>query len=614
MSTTSSLRVVATAGHVDHGKSTLVAAVTDMDPDRFAEEKARGLTIDLGFAWMSLPSGRQLAFVDVPGHVRFIKNMLAGAGAVDVCLFVVAATEGWKPQSEEHLRIVDLLGLAGGVVALTKVGLVDEETRRRRRAEIAEHTAGTVLAHAPVVEVDSLQRVGLDELVRRLDELLDATPGPADVGRPRLWIDRSFAVRGAGTVVTGTLAGGSLQVGEELVVVPGSSAGSDGAGVRVRGLQAHRAATSSVHPGQRVAVNITGAAHHDVHRGQALVRAGQWEPTTVVDASLQVLGSLSHPVSRRGDYRMHVGSAQLPVRLRVLGHEAVHPGQVGLVRLHLAERLALVPGDRFVLRESGRSETVGGGEILDVAPVLPAARARPDRSPQRVVRERGWVDASLLYRLTGVSRTPDIGHWVVDAGARQEAEEQLRQQVAGAGALGLDLALLDDRRRALAEAMSDLTLHAGRARLATSGPEATLVKHFLIGALEAAPFTPPDPRALGVDRAELRELVRHGLVVECGDHWFAATALRQAAQVVADLLASQPEGVTVSDVRAALGSTRRYVLPLLAHLDATGVTRRRGEVRIGGPRLPEPGLIPRGTSGGGRESNPPDGDRPSLPL
>lgn len=590
MSAPSSLRVVATAGHVDHGKSTLVAAVTDMDPDRFAEEKARGLTIDLGFAWMSLPSGRQLAFVDVPGHIRFIKNMLAGTGAVDVCLFVVAATEGWKPQSEEHLRIVDLLGLAGGVVALTKAGLVDEETLRRRRGEIAEHTAGTVLARAPVIEVDSLKRVGLGELVRSLDELLDAAPGPPDVGRPRLWIDRSFAVQGAGTVVTGTLAGGSLRVGDELVVVPGSSAGAFGATVRVRGLQTHRRAVPSAQPGQRLAVNLAGIAHRDVHRGQALVRLEQWEPTAVVDASLQVLGTLSHPVSRRGDHRLHVGSAQLPVRLRVLGREAVQPGQVGLVRLHLAERLALVPGDRFVLRESGRSETVGGGEILDIAPVLPAARARPDRSLQRVVRERGWVDAALLYRLTGVSRTPDIGPWVVDAGAREEAEERLRQQLGAAGALGLDLALLDDRRRALAEAMGDVTVRGGRAWLGNGRPEATLAKHFLVEALEAEPFTPPDPRTLRVDRAELRELVRQGLVVECGDHWFAATALRRAAEVVAGLLARQPEGVTVSDVRVALGSSRRFVLPLLAHLDATGVTRRRGDVRIGGPRLPEPKL------------------------
>jgi selenocysteine-specific elongation factor len=207
--------VVATAGHVDHGKSTLVLALTGMDPDRFAEEKTRGLTIDLGFAWTTLPSGRRLAFVDVPGHVRFIKNMLAGVGAVPACLFVVAATEGWKPQSEEHLRILELLGTDRGVVALTKVGLVDDEWRELAHLELADHLKGTFLETAEVVDVDALAGIGIGELRAALSRLLDSTPTAADLGRPRLWMDRSFAARGSGTVVTGTLAGGRLAVDED---------------------------------------------------------------------------------------------------------------------------------------------------------------------------------------------------------------------------------------------------------------------------------------------------------------------------------------------------------------------------------------------------------------
>src|SRR5438067_12153483 len=225
------MHVVATAGHVDHGKSTLVLALTGMDPDRFAQEKARGLPIDLGFAWTTLPSGRELAFVDVPGHVRFIKNMLAGVGAVDACLFVVAATEGWKPQSEEHLRILELLGIGHGLVAVTMVGLVDDEVRQLAALEVGERVAGTFLEKAEVVEVDAPGGIGVDDLRQALDRLLETTPTAVDRGRPRLWVDRVFAARGSGTVVTGTLTGGPIAVDDELVLLPA------GRPVRVRALQ-----------------------------------------------------------------------------------------------------------------------------------------------------------------------------------------------------------------------------------------------------------------------------------------------------------------------------------------------------------------------------------------
>ncbi len=275
--------VIATAGHVDHGKSTLVLGLTGMDPDRFAEEKARGLTIDLGFAWTTLASGRDVAFVDVPGHVRFLKNMLAGVGAVEACLFVVAATEGWKPQSEEHLRILELLGVRHGVVALTKVGLVDGETRELARMELADMVAGSFLEAAEVVEVDVPAGEGVGALREALDRLIAVTPAAADRGRPRLWVDRVFAARGSGTVVTGTLAGGSLAVDDELVTSPG------GQRVRVRGLQSLQQPRSRVEPGNRVAVNLSGAARDDLARGGALVRPGQWRPTRTVDASLHTL-------------------------------------------------------------------------------------------------------------------------------------------------------------------------------------------------------------------------------------------------------------------------------------------------------------------------------------
>ena len=580
------MHVVATAGHVDHGKSTLVLALTGMDPDRFAEEKSRGLTIDLGFAWATLPSGRELAFVDVPGHVRFLKNMLAGAGAVDACLFVVAATEGWKPQSEEHLRILELLGVEHGVVALTKVGLVDDEWRELAHLELADHLAGSFLAGAEVVDVDAVAGTGIDQLQEALDRLLAHTPTAADRGRPRLWVDRSFAAKGSGTVVTGTLAGGAIAVDDELALVSTMAGPVGGASrrVRVRGLQTHKATLARAGPGRRLAVNLTGVHHDQVVRGDALVRPGQWAPTRRVDCSLSVLAALDHEVSRRGAYQAYVGSGEHPVRLRVLGAEALAPGSSGLVRLHLPVALPLLPGDRYVLRESGRGETVGGGEVLDVAPVLPAVRARPSRSVERVVAERGWVEADVLERLTGERRQPTLGgRWVVDPAALAAAQERVREAVAAAGPLGLDVATLDERDRAVLDTLEGIVAEGGRAKPAGAAAD-PLADHPYLAALEAQPFSPPPPDA--VDRDELRELARRGLVVQREGVWFSPWALDEAARIVARLLASSPEGVTVAQVRDALGTTRKYILPILAHLDASGVTRRRGDLRIGGPRLP----------------------------
>ena len=570
------MHVVATAGHVDHGKSTLVLAMTGMDPDRFAEEKARGLTIDLGFAWTTLASGRELAFIDVPGHVRFLKNMLAGVGAVDACLFVVAATESWKPQSEEHLRILQLLGVSHGMIALTKVGLVDDDTRELTRMEIEDEVAGTFLEGAPIIEVDVLAGRGVDELRAALDELLATTPASVDRNRPRLWVDRVFAAKGSGTVVTGTLAGGALTVDDELVVLPSMKK------VRVRGLQSLQRQRDSVGPGSRVAVNLSGVSHDEVARGHALVKPNQWRPTRTFDASLQVLEGLDHPVSRRGAYQAYLGSGEHSVRLRVLGEEAIAPGKVGAVRLHLPVAVPLLPGDRFILRESGRDETVGGGEVLDVAPVRAASKARPSRSVDRVIEERGWVSADDLDRMTGERREPNVGRWVVSPPALEAALAELRDAIEGAGPLGVDRAGLTDRQRAVLPLLEGVTVEGGRIRPAEAVDP--LADHPFVAALEASPFAPPEPS--GVNRAELAELVRRGLIVEREGVYFGPKAVDAAARRVAELLVENPEGVTVAQVRDGLGTTRKHALPLLAHFDAAGVTRRRGDLRIGGPRLP----------------------------
>jgi selenocysteine-specific elongation factor len=571
------MRVVATAGHVDHGKSSLVHALTGTDPDRLVEEKRRGLTIDLGFAHATV-DGEAISFVDVPGHVRFLRNMLAGVGGVDACLFVVDAGEGWKPQSEEHLRILELLGVVNGLVALTKVDLLgDPELVELATLDVAEHVGGTFLAGAPIVPVSATTGEGLDRLTAELAELARRTPAARDRGRPRLWIDRVFAARGSGTVVTGTLTGGTLATDDQVVVetvrLP----------ARIRAIQTLGETVQRIGPGNRVALNLVGVDHHAVARGDVVVEPGRWATTERFDASLTVLPGLAHEVSRRGAYLVYIGSGEHPARLRVLGAESLAPGTTGAVRVHLLRQraLPLLPGDRYIVRETGRDETVGGGEILDVAPVLPASKAKPDRRVERVVAERGWVDVEELERLTGRRTGPTVGHWVAADEALAAVVASLRRRLADAGPLGLEVGGLDERDRAVLATLDDVAVDGGYARVA--GTADPLAGHPFLAALAEGGMSPPPPA--GVDRAELRELVRRGLVVERDGEWFHTDAVASAAALAARLLAAHPEGFTVSEFRDAAGVTRKHALPLVNELDARGITRRRGDVRVAGPRL-----------------------------
>ena len=397
------MRVIATAGHVDHGKTSLVRALTGIDPDRWEEEKRRGLTIDLGFAFMTLPTGETVSFVDVPGHIHFLRNMLAGVGGVDACLLVVAANEGWKPQTEEHLRIIDLLGISHGAIVVTKTDLVDESTLAATITDIGTHVSGTFLEDALVLSVSNTSGDGLDDLSECLSNLVALKSRTTNRQRPRLWIDRVFAMRGSGTVVTGTLTDGAVSVGDELLVLP------DNKPVKVRAIQIHGKSVDILEPGQRCALNLSGIDHHQLNRGSILVRDRQWKPTHRCDASLTVLNSLQHDVGHRGNYMLYIGSGEFPVSLRVIGAGHISPGQVGLVRLRWNTDIAILPGDRFILRETGREETIGGGEVLDIDPLLPVARASPERSVQRIVDEHGWISQHELEMRTGESVVPTVG-------------------------------------------------------------------------------------------------------------------------------------------------------------------------------------------------------------
>ncbi|HXN61159.1 MAG TPA: selenocysteine-specific translation elongation factor [Acidimicrobiales bacterium] len=596
--TPSLMHVLAIAGHVDHGKSTLVTRLTGVDPDRLAEEKARGLTIDLGFGVATLPSGAQISLIDVPGHIRFLKNMLAGVGAVEGCIFVVSAAEGWKAQSEEHLRILELLGVRHGVVALTRAASVDAERVERSRREVLERVDGTFLGSGEIIPVDAPRGSGIEGeggLLAALDRLVASMPSPGDRDRPRLWIDRSFSVAGWGTVVTGTLSDGPLTVGEAISVVPGDAEG------RIRRLESHGHSVEQARPGRRVAVNLAGLAHHAIRRGQALVRTGDWYHSSVFDASLSVLEGIGHEVSKRGAYVAYVGSGEYPVRLQILGgSQRINPGQTLFVRLWLPAKLPAVPGDRYILRDAGRRETIGGGEVLDVAPVLPAARAKPDRSITRVVAERGWVDVEDLERMTGHKSRATTGRWVVDPRALAMAASELMELVDNAEPEGLPLSLLDARQRAVLDTLPSLVSKDGLVRPESTDSEIPIYDSpedsAYLSILRSNLFQPAPP--IGVDSNELRRLARSDLAVEVNGVWFAREALDRVASVVTLLLQDHPDGFSVSELRVELETTRKYILPLLSLLDASGMTRRHGDLRTAGPRLVlSPHKVPQATDG-----------------
>jgi selenocysteine-specific elongation factor len=593
------MRTVATAGHVDHGKSSLVLALTGTDPDRFPEEKARGLTIDLGFAFTTLPSGTEIGFVDVPGHVRFIKNMLAGVGAVDVALLVVAANEGWMPQSEEHLRILELLGIRHGVTALTKADTVDEETVEIARLELDDHLAATPFAE--VVAVDSRSGRGLDELRATLDRVLASAPPALDRARPRLWVDRVFAAKGAGTVVTGTMVGGTLGIDDEVLALP------SGLRARVRGVESRHQKLERAGVGARVALNLAGIEHHDVARGHAIVRPGQWRATSVVDVGITMLPG--ERARRRARLQAYIGSGEHNVTYRALDDDN------GFARIRLSAALPLAPGDRIVVRDPGTQTTIGGAEILDVAPVG-RAREAPARLAlplgERLLAARPWSDVddvrgaltglgdaeahALVADLVDRSVAVRLDRWLVAASelARVRAGTEAlvlahhRDRPLEAGpelpALAATLAVQPDQLRAALEGAGDVRVERGRVRhashrgRASDDPEGRR----LLGALEASPFSPPSAGDIGVSTAVERALVREGVAVDLDGVVFATGALELARERVIRALRER-DTLTVADARDVLGSTRKYVLPLLKRLDAEGVTRRRGDDRVLGP-------------------------------
>jgi len=615
---------IGTAGHVDHGKSALVQALTGIDPDRLREEKERGLTIDLGFAWFTLPGGEEVSIVDVPGHERFIKNMLAGVGGIDLALLVIAADEGVMPQTREHLAIIDLLGIANGVVAVTKADLVEREFLELVQAEAEEMIAGTSIEGAPVVACSAIRRLGLEELAATIERELAKTPPRLDAGRPRLPIDRAFTMTGFGTVVTGTLIGGSLQLGEDVEVVPG------GLRSRIRGLQTHGRKVEVAAPGRRTAVNLAGIAVDQLERGMVVATPGWLKPVTAVDVRLQAARYTGRPIKHNLSVTFHTGPAEVAGRVLLLDREQIPPGETAWAQIRLSDPVAALKGDRFVIRDP--NDTLGGGRIVDVnarrhrrhhVATLSALEALEKGSPEELV-------LIALRRLEPAEAAAVIRDSGLDLGSAREAIDTLIASgdviaLTGAPLTGVPLVYSAEGLRAMTQRLNETLaayhkhapLRAGmpreelRGRLglaprafeqllghwlgagdakeagaavalpeheARAGREQEVRARAFVEALRASPFSPPADASL--EEELLAYLEAKGDIVRVADGVaFASEAYGEMVERVSSHIRERGS-VTLAEVRDMLATSRKYAQALLEHMDAERITRRVGDARI----------------------------------
>lgn len=581
--------IVATAGHVDHGKSTLVEALTGRDPDRWAEEKERGLTIDLGFAWTDI-EGTDVGFVDVPGHERFIKNMLAGVGAVDCALLVVAADSGWMPQTEEHAAVLNLLDTPRGVIALTRTDLVDADTAELATLEIMEEIEGTAMAAWPVIPVSAVTGAGLEELRH---QLADRITLETDTDRPvRMWIDRSFSIRGAGLVVTGSVTQGTIDVGDELEVLP------EGTRCRVRGLQRHDETVESVTAGDRAAINLVTDDSTKIGRGDLLTTPDSVGTTTRLIVTMRPSRTFDE-VPKRGAFHMHIGTSDVGVSIRRIAHT----DGFDVVATHA---IPAAMGDRFIMRDSGRRAVVGGGRVLDPHPAR-----RPDSAAVEMLE--GFIDeppesrASALLSVRAVAATDglrlDSAGGVARSGivagsmsispaeaervgtemqavvGRYHIDYPLRAGI-GRGELASRLRVRDETVVAVAEFDRSFAVVEGAISLegfSHSMSDSDEARWSTVRDELEASFAVPRMSAIDLTEELLHALVRRGDLLQIDDD--LAFTEDQVSQI-RDTARALPDGFTVSMFKDRLGMTRRQAVPTLEWLDRTGVTARSGDGRV----------------------------------
>jgi selenocysteine-specific elongation factor len=637
------MRVIGTAGHVDHGKSTLVEALTGYHPDRLKEEREREMTIDLGFAWLNLPDGEEVGIIDVPGHRDFIENMLAGVGGIDAALFVIAADEGIMPQTREHLAILDLLQIKSGVVALTKTDVVDDEDWLDLVEEdVRQAIAGTVLENAVICRVSARSGAGLTPLIEAIQSCLAEKPPRPDLGKPRLPIDRIFTMAGFGTVVTGTLIDGSLSLGDEIEVLPSGVRG------RVRGLQTHKKKEDLSVPGSRTAVNITGISTEDVQRGDVVIPPGDYQPTIRMDVSARILNDASRPLRHNTQVKLYIGASEVLARVRLLGVEEINPGENGWIQLELTHPVVAVRNDRLILRQPSPGETIGGGEVVD-----PHPKGRHKRfSPAIIARLEALTQGSpadvLLQALqaSGYATLKDViasshldnssadqavvelvnsGQLIVlEAGSGSQEGNQMPVAAPGKGDLVASKPYLDmisERAvRDMGEYHKAHPLKAGmpreelKSRLKTpvrlfnaimsrligkgllkeAGPLISLPSHAirftphqqraidqLLLRFAEAPYSPPSIKECHAEVGEevYSVLVDSGRLIPVNGEVVFSREGYERMVQEVRQLLEQNGQVSAAQVRDHLNTSRKYVLGLLEYLDQVGITVREGDLR-----------------------------------
>ncbi|MFN2107044.1 MAG: selenocysteine-specific translation elongation factor [Candidatus Promineifilaceae bacterium] len=618
------LHVIGTAGHVDHGKSTLVKALTGIDPDRLAEEKAREMTIDLGFAWLTI-GDQEIGIVDVPGHRDFIENMLAGVGSIDLALLVIAADEGVMPQTTEHLAILDLLQVEDGIIVLTKTDLIDDpDWLELVTLDVSDAVSGTALQEAPILPVSAYTGEGLAELKAALEQKLGDKGRHPDNGRPRLAVDRVFTLSGFGTVVTGTLDGGSLSLGDQVEIIPGNKR------ARVRGLQTHKRKLDTAYPGSRVAINLTGVDRDDLQRGQVIARPGTISDTILIDVAYRHLADAGEPLKHNAQVKLFLGSAEVLARTRVIGQKDIPPGQEGWLQLALSEPAAAARGDRFILRRPSPPATLGGGKILDPHPGRRHRRFRPDvaerlqtlagGTPDEILlmalRRRQPMPAGELISISGIDQDSagaalaDLieegqvreigGQLITESGWRdlRQKAQQILQTYHEKNPLRLGMPREELRSRlglspqmfntlmAWCTDQNIIVIEGGLLRTADhellfSPDQQQQIARFLDQMKRSDANTPSvkeAQHALGdalyyalIDLGRLRQL-NADVVYESGQYEEFAGKITSFLQANGEINAAQ--------ARDLLQTSRKYAIALLEHLDDIKVTRRVGDVRV----------------------------------
>lgn len=636
------MRVIGTAGHVDHGKSSLVEALSGTHPDRLKEEREREMTIDLGFAWLTLPGGEELGIIDVPGHRDFIENMLAGVGGIDAVLFVVAADEGVMPQTREHLAILDLLQVSAGIIALTKVDLVEDgDWLDLVELDVRQALSGTVLANAPLIHTSARTRQGLPELLAAIQEILAQTPLRPDFSRPRLPIDRVFTVAGFGSVATGTLIDGRLQVGDEIELLPKGLLG------RVRGLQTHKRKEEYAIPGSRTAVNISGIAFEQIQRGDVIAHPATFQASRRLDVHFRLLPDSSGPVRHNSEVKLFLGAAETLARVRLLGSDELQPGHSAWLQLELDQPLVAIRGDRYILRRPSPGETLGGGTVVDPHPsgrhkrfaaeVLARLEALAQGTPEEILlqallalgfcslKEAGeranlnptvteaaaeqLLKQGLLLNLSapsvGLPPPPRLGDLITHRGLWQRLSDQIVNAIGAYHQAyplrqGLPREELKSRLKELPRVGTNRVFNWLVSRLAQEnhlveqGPLLLLPGHqvrftasqqalvdSLLQRFAANPYNTPSPKeCVAVVSPEVYQALLDGghLVQVSAEVVFRQEDYAQLVRGVKEMITRQGS-LTAAQVRDHFNTSRKYALALLEYLDSIGITTRQGDER-----------------------------------